>query len=301
MKLADSNQLKVKGEWRIEVPGLGVKASFTVVEGLFFDCVLGLDILRERLQAQIDLEAGTLKFNEREVELYSPGDRVEGLFAITDDGLLSEVEEETASEPDKVFADWAESQEFEEGEEECSSALRALLKEFRDSFACDQDQGAMADVPPVRLEVADSAPIAVRHRRFSPLEVDIIEDKVRSMREAGQLRKSKSPWRSRVTLVKKKCGRFRFCVDFRALNSLIQPDGYPLPIMSEMVERASGGEFISTLDLKDGFFQIPLHPESSEFTAFSTPSGHYEFTCLPQGINVSPAAFQRVMDSIFGP
>ncbi|CAF1634281.1 unnamed protein product, partial [Didymodactylos carnosus] len=54
----------------------------------------------------------------------------------------------------------------------------------------------------------------------------------------------------------------------------------------------------SKLDLKSGFYQIPINHEDKEKTAFVTPFGHYQFNVLPMGLKNSPPTFQKVMTNI---
>nr|XP_027228745.1 uncharacterized protein LOC113820601 [Penaeus vannamei] len=44
--------------------------------------------------------------------------------------------------------------------------------------------------------------------------------------------------------------------------------------------------------------KIPLHPESREVTAFTSPAGLYQFRVLPFGLSNSPAVFNRVMRQV---
>ncbi len=83
-------------------------------------------------------------------------------------------------------------------------------------------------------------------------------------------------------LVSKKGGSYRRVVDFRKVNDMTLPDHYPLPVLNDLLQSIGTGNTVFTsLDLKAGFWQIPLAEESPEITAFSTPSGHYEFLRCP--------------------
>ena len=70
--------------------------------------------------------------------------------------------------------------------------------------------------------------------------------------------------------------------------------------MEDILDNLGCAEYFSTLDLKSGFHQIEMDPESQEKTAFSTESGHYEFLRMPFGLKNAPSTFQRVMNSILG-
>ncbi len=83
-------------------------------------------------------------------------------------------------------------------------------------------------------------------------------------------------------LVGKKDGSYRIVIDFRMVNALTVPDHYPLPILSDLQQSLGNSNSVSSTDLP-GFWQIPLDAKSREITAFSTPSGHYEWLRLSMG------------------
>ena len=61
-------------------------------------------------------------------------------------------------------------------------------------------------------------------------------------------------------------------------------------------------KYISKVDLKNAYFQIPLDEESKKYTAFAVPgSGLWQFKRMPFGLTNAPATFQRLIDALFGP
>ena len=101
--------------------------------------------------------------------------------------------------------------------------------------------------------------------------------------------------------VEKPDGRgFRVVCDWRMLNKLTVKNRYPLPRIDETLDRLSGANIFSSLDLNSGYFQIRISEEDAHKTAFTTPMGHYEFKVLGQGLCNSPATFQAVMNRILG-
>ena len=93
----------------------------------------------------------------------------------------------------------------------------------------------------------------------------------------------------------KKDGTLRFYIHYRRLNSVTKADTFPLPQMDDILGNC---KFFSTLDLKSGYWQIRVHPDSQEKTAFITPQGFYEFRVMPFGLMNGPAVFQRLIQQV---
>jgi len=67
---------------------------------------------------------------------------------------------------------------------------------------------------------------------------------------------------SPIVMVKKKTGKWRLCVDFRQINANSVNDAYPMPRINYILDQLREARFISSLDLKDGYCQIPLEESS---------------------------------------
>lgn len=148
----------------------------------------------------------------------------------------------------------------------------------------------------------ETRPIKQRWYPVSPLKQKIIDDHLDQMLKDGVVEPSKSPWSSPVCLVSKKDGSYRFCVDYRQLNAVTKKDAYPIPYISSILDRLRDAKYLSSLDIKSAFFQIPLSEDSKEYTAFTVPGrGLFQFKRLAFGLTNSPATFQRAIDTILGP
>ncbi len=74
-----------------------------------------------------------------------------------------------------------------------------------------------------------------------------------------------------------------------------------MPRVDELLDRLGRARYISTLDLTKGYWQVPLSDNAKPKTAFSTPSGHWQYRTLPFGLHGAPATFQRMMDILLRP
>ena len=119
------------------------------------------------------------------------------------------------------------------------------------------------------------------------------------MLASNVIRLSNSPWALPVVMVRKKEGSLRFCVDFRQLNATTVKDAHPLPRIDDLLNALHGARWFSTLDLKSGYWQVPINESDNAKTAFRTSSGQlYEFNQVPFSLCNAPATFSCLMDRI---
>lgn len=150
--------------------------------------------------------------------------------------------------------------------------------------------------------ITNSPPIRSRYYPVSYLMQQKIDQEVTKLLEMDIIEKSDSPWSSPVLMVPKSDGSFRFCVDFRKLNSVSEKNSYPLPLINSILDRLGNSRYLSTLDIKMAYHQVKMAENSKKYTAFRIPGrGHFMFKRLPFGLTNAPATFQSLIDKIFGP
>jgi hypothetical protein len=149
--------------------------------------------------------------------------------------------------------------------------------------------------------ITSSPPIRQRPYRVSPVMQKIIDDEIEEMLKMGIIEPSKSPWAAPVVLVQKKnTGKYRFCVDYRKLNLVTERDSYPLPVVSETLDKLKDAKYLSSLDIKSAYWQVPIEEASKPLTAFICRRGLFQFRRMPFGLHNAPATWQRLIDNILG-
>ena len=176
--------------------------------------------------------------------------------------------------------------------------LNDLFKEFNDMFSQGEDDLGCTPLLEHTIET-HGPPLRQPYRRQNPAVRREEMVQVQQMLACDDIYPSNSPWASPVVMVKKKDGSLRFCVDFRQLNAATVKDAHPLPRIDNFLDALHGALWFSTLDLKSGYWQVPIMKWDKEKTAFRTSSGQlYEFNQAPFGLCKALATFSRLMDRV---
>lgn len=112
---------------------------------------------------------------------------------------------------------------------------------------------------------------------------------------------SLSLWSSPIVMLPKKDGTRQVCNDFQKLNEASQFDSYPMSQVDELVKCLGRANYISSLDLTKGYWQVQLSKNARKITAICTLWGHWQYQVLPFGLHRVVEVFQRLMDIVLHP
>ncbi|KAL0901247.1 hypothetical protein ABMA27_006539 [Loxostege sticticalis] len=186
----------------------------------------------------------------------------------------------------------------EQFEMDNKTKLLGLLNSYRDCFAFTTGELGQTSVAEMHIKLNDSTPVTYRPYRLSLSEREKVQQIVNELMSNKIIRESNSEYASPIILVAKKNGESRLCVDYRALNRKTVKDKYPMPLIEDQIDKLQGHTVFTTLDLSQGYHQIPVSEESKHLTAFVTPDGHFEYNRMPFGLTNAPAVFQRMVHSL---
>jgi hypothetical protein len=83
---------------------------------------------------------------------------------------------------------------------------------------------------------------------------EILKEELQKLLDVGFIyTMSDSEWVSLLVIVPKKNGKWRVCVDYRALNKATQKYHFPLPFIDQVLDSLSGNKFFSLLDGFSGY------------------------------------------------
>ena len=189
-----------------------------------------------------------------------------------------------------------------DGEEE----IRHICAEYMDVFKLPRDKltstSAIKHYIPTPTIPANRA-LTLWNYRIPEHHQKEVEKQIQKMLEDNIIRPSQCPWNFPILIAPKKIDasgkRKWICVDFLRLNELTVGDTFPIPNIKEILDKLRRARYFSALDCACGYWQVPMAEEDRAKTAFSTPTGHYEYLRMPFGLKSALGTFQRLMNCVF--
>jgi hypothetical protein len=180
--------------------------------------------------------------------------------------------------------------------------LKQTLKKFPTLFG-----GGLGclDIRPVTIELQkDAKPFNGRYYSTPKAFEAPFKKEINRMCDTKVLRKlshdDDSPWASPSFAQPKKTGDIRVLTDFRKMNAAIERKPFPLPRIGETIQRLEKFISATALDLSQGYYSIPICPQSQKLCATILPWGKYAYTRLPMGVACAPDIFQSIMMDMLG-
>ena len=120
----------------------------------------------------------------------------------------------------------------------------------------------------IRFRDPNQAPITCKSRPIPYHLKERVKIAIQDQLDAKIIRPSRSAWSAALRIVDNPGKPIRITVDYKPLNRVILVDQYPIPFVSDLYAMISKTKFYSKIDMKSAYHQIPMHPDSIEYTAF---------------------------------
>ena len=106
-------------------------------------------------------------------------------------------------------------------------------------------------------------------------------------------------YRSSFFLAPKKPNLWRPILNLKPLNKrFIKPKRFRMETLATIIPTLTQGMWATSIDLKDAYLHIPIHPDYQHYLAFRYKHVDYEFEALPFGLATAPRVFTRVTRSV---
>ena len=272
-----------------------------------YDIIIGNDLLTE-LGFVLDYEEKTLRWDNVTIPMKVHGylcDRTNTL-TVYEQSLMTEAVKSAEERHRTILdADYAAVDviQYVQSIEYLSTDEKDLLVDILHKYpALFQGGLGTCTVRPIHLELEEGAkpyharPYAVPHAYEGTTKREF--DRLESI---GVLKRDhNSPWAAATFIIPKKTGDVRVVTDFRKLNMVLKRKPFPLPKISDILQKLEGFTYATAIDLSMGYYHIPLDESTQELCTTVVPWGKYRYLRLPMGIKNSPDVFQNVMMEILG-
>ncbi|RMC03508.1 hypothetical protein DUI87_20707 [Hirundo rustica rustica] len=162
--------------------------------------------------------------------------------------------------------------------------------------------------PTQKLNWKTDSPVWVEQWLLSEEKLKVLQELVDEQLAKGPIVETTSLWNSPVFVIKKaNKGKWQLLNDLCQINNVTEDTGSLQPGMPSPVMLPQNWN-LAIIDIKDCFFQIPLHPDDAPRFAFSVPTlnreaprKRYHWKFLPQGMKNSPSICQWYLSSLLSP
>ncbi|XP_041467467.1 uncharacterized protein LOC121417796 [Lytechinus variegatus] len=113
-------------------------------------------------------------------------------------------------------------------------SLQELISEYSHLFG---DVPSRTTLVEHVVDVGECNPIKQHPYRLNPSKLEILRKEVNYMIVNDIIEPSSSQWSFPCVLVPKKDGSYRFCTDYRLLNSKSKSDSYPIPRIDDLIDK----------------------------------------------------------------
>uniref|UniRef100_A0A1Y1LMU5 RNA-directed DNA polymerase n=1 Tax=Photinus pyralis TaxID=7054 RepID=A0A1Y1LMU5_PHOPY len=269
--LPDSSMVRVRKQVKVfvRIASLSWPISFYEFSSLNFDVILGIPSLN-KMKVILNFESKNISFEfNRDIKIpfsSSPNLRK---------GILSSICEV------KYNLNQVQNQQ-----------IASLITQFSDVLT--KEVGIVRNFE-YEIKVSSSKPIYKTPFYLNPVKQKELDDHLQHLLEKGIIRRSTSPYASPVFFVPKKDSGKRLVVDYRAINKIIEYDPFPPANQQAIFAYLQGAKIFTLFDMNAAFHQIQLAEDSKKYTAFVTPTSHYEYNYLPFGLKISPTGLNRLI------
>lgn len=255
---------------------------FFVIPSLNKDCILGINMLKEG-ECNIDFLKHTMTIQNPQYKLKGTG----GENIIQLNHMELKENEENCNFQEAVANITIDS--------ETKLKLLQILNKNKALFR--EEPGRITDYEHV-LQITDHTPFFQKGWPVPIAYQEKVDIEIQKMLKFGVIEKSNSQYISPMVTIIKKDQSVRLCLDARRINNVMVPDFEGAQPINELIANCGGVKFMSSIDLRSSFWQVPLKKECRDFTGFMYKGKTYRFTVTPFGLKTSLASLTRGLDTV---
>lgn len=278
-----SKPVRIQLLLRTEIHNYTDDAVFLVIPGLNKHCILGIKILR--------LFKCVLDFRDNKL--------------LIENNSYSESNNATIQEVDMFGVNLADDVTRHDFQNAADKVLNINVQQRQKlvDLLCENAEvfqelpGRIAGYE-YEIRVSDKTPY---FKKSYPVPVALqekVDKEIQRMIDCKIIERSNGPYVNPLVTVIKKDNSVRLCLDARRINTVMLPDYEGSIPVNEILASCSGIKIMSSIDLKNSFWQVKLARTSRDFTGFMYRGKVYRHAVVPFGLKTSSAGLARALDTV---
>lgn len=138
---------------------------------------------------------------------------------------------------------------------------------------------------------------------FNSIENDKISSEIDSFVNKGIIEEvctiEYGQFYSNVFIRPKKDGTVRVILNLKQFNEHVNKVHFKMETLKSAIANIQPGDYFASIDLKDAYFSVLVHPNYRKYLRFIWNGKHYQFRTLPQGLSCSPRAFTKLLKPVY--
>lgn len=163
------------------------------------------------------------------------------------------------------------------------------------------DKWILDTVAGYKIEFCENATLIARRKAPHNVSSQTMDSLLREFLEKNIIEQSvkSGGFFSSVFLVEKRDLSFRAILNLKDLNQSVEHHHFKMDTIKDAICLIRENCFFGSVDLKDSYFSVPVHPLFREYLKFYWNGEAFQFTCLPQGLSSAPRVFTKLLKPVF--
>lgn len=301
---ADSTRHSAKGKLYIDFLFSGIKSRIPVLIGPIGKnrLILGIDFMLAN-GVHLDFLGQKYHISVNEVTIRKAQSYINALEA-EENNILEEIGDPIDEEEMKLLnsEDVPKPVQHVTCPHILSVEQHRILEEVLKNFTRTPTEGILNCTTAIshNIDTGQANPVMRKQYPISPHMVKLARTEILRMVDRGIITRIEySPWRQPMLIVGKKDGTGRICLDARELNKVTVANAFPIIDVNQILAQLRSTKYLSSIDLSQAFFQIPLDEDSQLKTAFVFDNQLYCYKRMTMGLKGSPSTLAVLVDRIF--
>lgn len=137
---------------------------------------------------------------------------------------------------------------------------------------------------------------------FNTTQHAVVEREIQTFLDKGVIKVSShepGEFISTIFIRPKTDGSYRVILNLKQFNTFVEYHHFKMDTLEAVLKMMKPGCFMASIDLRNAYYTVPVHPEHQKFLKFLFNGTLYQYTCLPNGLSSAPRIFTKLLKPVY--